>query len=1266
VTRARHDPPIELAVASSALLGLGIALAVRFAGPAAGVSQLDALGAVCFGLLLAVAALAPQAGLGMALAYAASPLSFYILFRNTEVGEPYPASADLALDAAITLGLAGAALVGAAARSWGSGRGVLPSLPVRRPLAAIALVLLVTGVAGVALGNPLKLVLADVVPFAELGVLVALTLSVVDTREKALRLVRIVALSLAATAVVRLVLYAQGPGSFGVETVTLEGSARPRLFQAYPYGWVLPFALACALAARGRLDRICALGLALLCGLMVLVSFERGLWVFAAVGTPAVVLFGLYRRPRFMAPVVATAVAALVLGGGLLGGGSGFTDPVSLVRERLAGTSEQLQQREGIRHKRQDEATLLWRRIRDDEAGWPLGHGLGAEYVGPTGIHAGDYASSFRKKHYSFNWYLAMAFRTGLVGLLAAAWLVLALAAFGLRVFRGGDSLLERGGGLAFVGGIAGLALVAPIDPYLLAHPLATFQGVALALVALVARWGPRGPEAEGEAARIRRVYAAYDEDPRVQGRRDPGNRANVLIEAERAESLDAALAAALPLPLAEAEILDIGCGTGDELARLVAGGATAGRCHGIDLLPDRVAVARERIPDADVREGDARELPFGNATMDVVVLKVVLSSVLSPAVTARIAAEVDRVLRPGGVVLWYDNRLFNPFNPEVRGVSRRELARLFPGYAARLRTVTVVPPLARRLGRATDRLYGLLRRVSALRVRNAGVLVKPAAPAVAGSEESRLIGSVRVPGASWLLAAMGAVAAGLMLALTRDYTFYGGEWLVLISRRDWTPDAFLEPHHEHWSALPILLYKALFATAGAEAYWPHMVLAVLAHLGLAWILFLLIRRRAGDVLALAAAVILLFLGRGAEGLVWAFQVTFAGALALGLVALWLLDRPAPARRHRAGAAVALLLALMCGGPAVVVIAALAAELVADPKRRRLLLVLAPPLATYVLWHVLYGRHAEDLAAVLLVGLAALVTAVALRRRRLAPRAIGAIAGLLAALVFAGLMRADLGIAEADQHGYGYAGAVFALILAADALRERPWRAGWRAAVAVVTMAAVAVNVGHLFTFSDSRGDRLDAQRAELQTLTALEGAPGMHLDAPIDAEVLPRELTPREYFAAADSLGSPVRDVGLAALESLPGAAVDRALVKAFGPSTRIFGVRRFPRGRDCAARPAPARDFAAGSGALLVVRSPVRRLTTLYLWRRFSPDVNVSDELPFVAGGARLPAVRDVPLAPRRPVAARLPDLGHGLRWSVRWAGLPAAGDVCVLRAP
>jgi SAM-dependent methyltransferase len=89
--------------------------------------------------------------------------------------------------------------------------------------------------------------------------------------------------------------------------------------------------------------------------------------------------------------------------------------------------------------------------------------------------------------------------------------------------------------------------------------------------------------------------------------------------------------------------LLDIACGSG--LAMELAGirGAT---CAGIDASPRLVAVARDRNPDADVRVGDMRALPWGDGSFDVVTSFRGIWGTTQDAVH-----EVRRVLAPGGRV---------------------------------------------------------------------------------------------------------------------------------------------------------------------------------------------------------------------------------------------------------------------------------------------------------------------------------------------------------------------------------------------------------------------------------------------------------------------------------------------------------------------------------------------------------------------------------------------------------------------------------------
>jgi hypothetical protein len=73
-------------------------------------------------------------------------------------------------------------------------------------------------------------------------------------------------------------------------------------------------------------------------------------------------------------------------------------------------------------------------------------------------------------------------------------------------------------------------------------------------------------------------------------------------------------------------------------------------------------------------------------------------------------------VLAPDGVLLIWEPRVPNPFNRNTLLVSRSVLAGPLAGMEVRTTSTTVLPPLARRLGRQTASLYPVLGRIPALR----------------------------------------------------------------------------------------------------------------------------------------------------------------------------------------------------------------------------------------------------------------------------------------------------------------------------------------------------------------------------------------------------------------------------------------------------------------------------------------------------------------------------------------------------------------------
>lgn len=216
------------------------------------------------------------------------------------------------------------------------------------------------------------------------------------------------------------------------------------------------------------------------------------------------------------------------------------------------------------------------------------------------------------------------------------------------------------------------------------------------------------------ETDRIREAYArragrGLDERYSLDA---PANR--YLFE-RREQDLVALLRRHALLPPGERDIIDVGCGNGALLRDFVRLGADPARCTGTDLLPDRIEAARELEPRMTLTSGDASALPYADASFDIALQFTLLSSVLDGSMRRAIASETLRVLRPGGVLVWYDF-LWNPGNRDVRGIHLGELRALYPGCEIDACRVTLAPPLTRRLARISPALCRALEALPPLR----------------------------------------------------------------------------------------------------------------------------------------------------------------------------------------------------------------------------------------------------------------------------------------------------------------------------------------------------------------------------------------------------------------------------------------------------------------------------------------------------------------------------------------------------------------------
>ena len=168
--------------------------------------------------------------------------------------------------------------------------------------------------------------------------------------------------------------------------------------------------------------------------------------------------------------------------------------------------------------------------------------------------------------------------------------------------------------------------------------------------------------------------------------------------------------------PLVDKRVLDVGCGSGGELRKFIGYGASLGNLFGIDLLPDRIKQAKGLNPLIDFRRGNAEELPYEDESFDIVMQFTMFTSILDATMKNNIAREMLRILKPEGIILWYDYHISKPTNPDVKGVGKREIKKLFPNCSFHFKRVTLAPALTRMIAPYSLLFCYLLEKISPLR----------------------------------------------------------------------------------------------------------------------------------------------------------------------------------------------------------------------------------------------------------------------------------------------------------------------------------------------------------------------------------------------------------------------------------------------------------------------------------------------------------------------------------------------------------------------
>lgn len=316
--------------------------------------------------------------------------------------------------------------------------------------------------------------------------------------------------------------------------------------------------------------------------------------------------------------------------------------------------------------------------------------------------------------------------------------------------------------------------------------------------------------------------------------------------------------------------------------------------------------------------------------------------------------------------------------------------------------------------------------------------------------------------------------AAGLIVWLGRDLTFAHDECVFLA--RDLS--APLAPHNEHWSTIPLILWKATEAAFGTANYLPFLAILMVAQVAIAAGMYTALGK---GVLALAVVALLLFLGSGSDNVLWAFQIGFVVSIAAGVWAIIIVER-----RRYALAALLLVVAVSSSGMGLPFV--VATSVMGAIQRERSALWLVVPAAVYLAWLIAFGTsglvshanpldHADRVPRIVgqqvvdslgalfgLPGPAVLAALMAVgaymmwRGWRPTAVVVGAVVGIAAMFAIIGLVR-DEGFASRYQTGF----AVFTLLI----VGRVPWPSHRYLVTAGLLLFswALLVNVGGLLRY---------------------------------------------------------------------------------------------------------------------------------------------------------------------------------------------------------
>lgn len=103
-------------------------------------------------------------------------------------------------------------------------------------------------------------------------------------------------------------------------------------------------------------------------------------------------------------------------------------------------------------------------------------------------------------------------------------------------------------------------------------------------------------------------------------------------------------------------KLLDLACGDGFDLVYYKKLGADV---YGLDASEELIKIAKERLPEEDLRVGLFEQIPFDDEYFDIVLSKYAIQTSLD---VDSVLKEIYRVLKPGGIVMYLVTHPFRQY----------------------------------------------------------------------------------------------------------------------------------------------------------------------------------------------------------------------------------------------------------------------------------------------------------------------------------------------------------------------------------------------------------------------------------------------------------------------------------------------------------------------------------------------------------------------------------------------------------------------------